>query len=88
MAAPAGVHERGDGAVLVPGDVLDGQVDDEADDAGQDADDEAEGPFEHNVPHLVGFGPCPPVLIEQVVLYHPVNKRKIDLPHPKGQIAE
>jgi len=59
--------------VLEAGDVLDGEVDDEADGAGEDADGEAEGPLEHHVPHLVALGPRPPVLVEQLVLYHPVN---------------
>lgn len=71
---PGGLHERGDGGVLEAGDVLDGEVDDEADDAGEDPDGEAEGPLEHHVPHLVPRGPRPPVLVEQVVLYHPGNR--------------
>jgi len=71
--APGGVHEGGDGLVLEAGDVLDGEVDDEADDPGEDADGEAEGPLEHHVPHLVALGPRPPVLVEQLVLYHPVR---------------
>ena len=72
--APGGFHERGHGVVLEPGDVLDGEVDHEADDPGEDTDGEAEGPFEHHVPHLVNLGPRPPVLVEQVILYYPVNK--------------
>lgn len=69
----ARLHERGHGAVLEPGDVLDGEVVEEAGDAGEHADGEAEGPLEHHVPHLVGRRPSPPVLVEQVVLDHPAE---------------
>jgi len=65
-----GVHEGGNGLVLEARDVLDGEVDEEADDPGEDADGEAEGPLEHHVPHLVRLAPRPPVLVEQLVLYH------------------
>lgn len=70
-------------------DVLDGEVDEEADDPGEDADGEAEGPLEHHVPHLVRLAPRPPVLVEQLVLYHPVlTHQGRDPPIDRTNIAE